>query len=207
MIETILIFVVFAVIHSLTASQRFKRFGVKAAGKTFMRVWYRFLYTGLSAVTGVVAVYLLRQVPDRILWSAPLWLRFIMHGVQLAGLFFGLRAFEHLDLGEFLGFRQVRRYLARGETAGTLEGLTEKELVTTGVYGLVRHPLYLSGILMATFFPVITVKGLTLTALADLYFFFGMLIEERRFVKIFGDQYREYMKRVPRLCPNPFRRG
>jgi len=28
-----------------------------------------------------------------------------------------------------------------------------------------------------------------------------MFIEERRFLRIFGDRYREYMKRVPRMLP------
>jgi protein-S-isoprenylcysteine O-methyltransferase Ste14 len=45
------------------------------------------------------------------------------------------------------------------------------------------------------------VNGLTITVLADLYFIFGMFIEERRFLKIFGEQYREYMKQVPRMVP------
>ena len=49
--------------------------------------------------------------------------------------------------------------------------------------------------------PVFTVNGLTITILADLYFLFGSFIEERRFIRTFGDQYREYRERVPRLVP------
>jgi len=33
-----------------------------------------------------------------------------------------------------------------------------------------------------------------------------MFIEEQRFLKIFGDQYREYMKKVPRMVPRLFPR-
>ncbi|MEK6744140.1 MAG: hypothetical protein AABZ15_11035 [Nitrospirota bacterium] len=64
-----------------------------------------------------------------------------------------------------------------------------------------RHPLYAAGLVIFTFSPHITVNGLVITVLADLYFLFGMLIEERRFLRIFGDQYREYMKKVPRMVP------
>jgi protein-S-isoprenylcysteine O-methyltransferase Ste14 len=103
-----------------------------------------------------------------------------------------------------MGVRQVWRWLVRREVAGNVEGLTQKELVTTGVYGIVRHPMYLAGILVFTLNPHITVNSLTITVLADLYFLFGMFIEERRFIRIFGDQYREYMKRVPRLIPRLF---
>jgi protein-S-isoprenylcysteine O-methyltransferase Ste14 len=121
--------------------------------------------------------------------------------VQLAGLGFGTLAFEHLDGAEFMGFRQVWRYLSSREVAGNIEGLTQKELVAGGVYGIVRHPLYAAGIVIATLNPHITVNGLTITMLADLYFVFGMFIEERRFLAFYGGQYREYMKRVPRMVP------
>jgi protein-S-isoprenylcysteine O-methyltransferase Ste14 len=125
----------------------------------------------------------------------------VMHAMQIAGIVFGALAFEHLDGAEFMGFKQVWRYLARREIAGNIEGLTQKALVTSGVYGTVRHPMYLAGIIIFTFNPHISVNSLTITVLADLYFIFGMFIEERRFLRIFGDPYREYMRRVPRLIP------
>jgi protein-S-isoprenylcysteine O-methyltransferase Ste14 len=124
-----------------------------------------------------------------------------MFCVQTAGSVFGLFAFEHLDTGEFLGYKQVRRYLARGEVGGNIEGLTPQELVMTGVYGIVRHPLYLAGIIIFTFNPRITVNGLTVTVLADAYFLFGVFMEERRLVGLFGEQYREYRRRVPLMIP------
>jgi hypothetical protein len=201
MASIILIFLAFALIHSITVTMWFKALCRRAFGETFMRVWYRFLYTGVSGITVVIAVCLIGQVPDRVLWQGPLWFRLIMNAIQIAGIVFGVQTFQYLDKWEFMGFRQVWRYLARNEVAGSLEGLTQKELVTTGVYGIVRHPLYVAGIIIFTFSPHITVNGLTITVLTDLYFIFGMLIEERRFVKIFGDQYREYMKKVPRMVP------
>ena len=197
----ILIFLSFAFIHSITVSQRFKRLCQRMLGETVMRVWYRFVYNAVSGITAAGAFFLIYQLPDRIIWTGPLWFQWCMHAIQLGGLVFGARAFEHLDTAEFMGFKQVLRYLTTGETAGNSEGLTEKELVTTGVYGIVRHPLYLAGIIIFTFEPTITVNGLTVTILADLYFLFGSFIEERRFVKTFGDRYREYRERVPRLVP------
>ena len=195
------VFILFAAIHSITVSVKFKQLCRKLFSDTFMRVWYRFLYNCVSGVTAFVAVYFIAQVPDRVLWQGPAWFRWALHLVQLAGLAFGALAFEYLDTGEFMGFKQVRRYITKKEVAGNIEGLTHKNLVTTGVYGVVRHPLYAAGIVIFTFSPNITVNGLTITVLADLYFLFGMFIEERRFLRIFGDQYREYMKRVPRLFP------
>jgi len=201
MIKVSLIFLLFAFIHSITVTHKFKHACKDLFGDTFMRVYYRVLYNAVSAITAGMAFYYIHRIPDQQLWITPLWLRWIMYGVQIFGLVFGARAFEHLDAREFMGFKQVRRYLSHREVAGNIEGLTQKELVTSGVYGIVRHPLYFAGIIIFTFNPYSTVNGLTITILADAYFLFGMFIEERRFVKIFGDQYREYMKRVPRFIP------
>jgi protein-S-isoprenylcysteine O-methyltransferase Ste14 len=166
-----------------------------------MRVWYRFLYNAVSFITGAIAIYLIWRVPDRVLWEGPLWFRWMLHLIQLAGLAFGALAFKYLNMREFMGFKQVWRYLTRGEVAGDMEGLTYRELVTTGVYGIVRHPMYVAGIIIFTFNPNITVNSFLVTVLADLYFLFGVLIEERRFLKIFGEEYRTYMQNVPRLMP------
>jgi protein-S-isoprenylcysteine O-methyltransferase Ste14 len=201
MFKIIIIFLIFAFIHSITVTRWFKHLCNKLFGDLFMRVWYRALYNAVSFFTVLIGLHFIAQVPDRLIWIAPLWLQWPLRAVQLAGLAFGTLAFEHLDGAEFMGFRQVWRYLSRGEAAGNIEGLTQKELVAGGVYGIVRHPLYAAGIVIVTFNPHITMNGLTITVLADLYFIFGMFIEERRFLALFGDQYREYMKRVPRLVP------
>lgn len=124
-----------------------------------------------------------------------------MNAIQLAGFSFGVLAFEHLDGMEFMGVRQVWRYMTRREIRGNVEGITETGLVMDGVYGIVRHPLYMAGIVIFTFNPRITANSLTISVLADLYFLFGVFVEERRFLHIFGDQYRVYMTRVPRLIP------
>ncbi len=196
-----IVFLTFAFIHSITVSQRFKQSCQRLLGETFMRVWYRFLYNAVSGITAAVAFSLIYQQPDRIIWIGPLWFKWCMHTIQVGGLIFGARAFERLDTAEFTGVRQVWRYLTKRQVSGNIEGLTQRELVTTGVYGIVRHPLYLAGIIIFTFEPNITVNGLAITILADLYFVFGSFIEERRFIKAYGAQYREYRERVPRLAP------
>jgi protein-S-isoprenylcysteine O-methyltransferase Ste14 len=201
MIQVIIIFLLFAFIHSITVSKKMKKVCADFFGETFMRVCYRALYNAISCITAGTAFYLIDQVPDRHLWTAPVWLQWILHAIQFAGVVFGSLAFRHLDTGEFLGLRQIARYWKRGEAEGNIEGLTQNELVTAGVYGIVRHPMYLAGIVIFTFNPHLTRNSLTISGLADLYFLFGAFIEERRFIGIFGDQYRAYRKRVPRLIP------
>jgi methanethiol S-methyltransferase len=204
MIHVLLIFIIFVFIHSITVSKMFKQACSAYFGETFMRIYYRALYNSVSVLTAGLAFYLIHKIPDRHLWTAPGWLRWAMYAIQLAGVVFGSLAFKHLDTGEFLGLRQIVRYWKRREVAGNVEGLTGNELVTTGVYGIVRHPMYLAGIVIFTFNPHLTRNSLTISCLADLYFLFGAFIEERRFIGIFGDDYRKYRKRVPRLIPKIF---
>jgi len=197
----IIIFLAFAVIHSITVTGWFKRLCANAFGDTFMRVGYRFLYNAVSGGTAFLAIFLLAHIPDQVIWRASAVPRITLRIMQLAGFMFGILSFKNLDAGEFMGIRQVWRYLRSREVAGNSEGLTQKELVTTGVYGIVRHPLYVAGLVIFTFSPDITVNGLLITVMADLYFLFGMFIEERRFLRIYGDRYREYMLHVPRMLP------
>ncbi len=201
MIQIVLIFLVFAFIHSITVTLWFKQLCRRAFGDAFMRVWYRFLYNLVSVLTVAIAFRLIRHVPDTHLWAAPPAVRWTMQAVRVAAAMFGALSFRHLDGMEFLGLRQIWRYFTGSAVTGNLEGLTGGDLVTNGVYGIVRHPLYVAGILIMTVDPHITVNGLTVTVLADLYFLFGMFIEERRFVRMFGEPYRAYMQKVPRMIP------
>jgi methanethiol S-methyltransferase len=201
MIYTAVTLFAFALIHSITVTSWFKILCSRILGERFMRAWYRFLYNLVSIITAAVAFYLISRVPDRVLWSGNPWVFWYFTAIRVGGLVFGAGAFQLLDGLEFLGIRQVWRYLSGRQVAGNLEGLTQRDLITTGVYGVVRHPMYLGAIIFFTFEPRISVNGLTVTVLADIYFIWGAFIEERRFLRIFGDQYREYMKKVPRLIP------
>jgi protein-S-isoprenylcysteine O-methyltransferase Ste14 len=76
-------------------------------------------------------------------------------------------------------------------------------LVTTGPYGIVRHPIYLGAfaflaalaLVAANLFVILP----TLALLAMLYSQIGD--EEEMLADRFGDEYREYMKRTPRFIP------
>lgn len=80
----------------------------------------------------------------------------------------------------------------------------EDELITEGPYGVVRHPQFLAAILTCFFgsliyssyfaFVNVIVFAMALWVLS--------ILEERELVAHFGDLYREYMRRVPRMVPN-----
>ena len=71
----------------------------------------------------------------------------------------------------------------------------------TGIYGFVRHPVFLSGILAATGIMLFFPPKFFMAPCAAIIYFFVMAArkEDERSVKKFGGDYEAYMKRVPAL--------
>ncbi len=79
-----------------------------------------------------------------------------------------------------------------------------QRLVATGPFSVVRHPTYLAHILMlAGVFLITGYVGTGFLALFDLLISDSVIIplEERELEARFGDDYREYKGRVPKLLP------
>lgn len=76
------------------------------------------------------------------------------------------------------------------------------ELVTSGPYGLVRHPIY-SGILVAAVGTAVALNWLWLTAvgLAAIYFIYSATVEERYMTAQFPDAYPTYKRSTKMLLP------
>ena len=79
--------------------------------------------------------------------------------------------------------------------------MSTTELVDTGLYGIVRHPQYLGGLLFSVSMVLITQHWACLAAGAGAMvpFYLSVMEEDRAMVEKFGDDYRRYMERVPRL--------
>jgi protein-S-isoprenylcysteine O-methyltransferase Ste14 len=78
----------------------------------------------------------------------------------------------------------------------------EPELVTSGPYHLVRHPIY-SGILLAGVGSAVALSWLWLTvvALAAIYFLYSANVEERYLTERFPDHYPAYKQSTNMLLP------
>jgi protein-S-isoprenylcysteine O-methyltransferase Ste14 len=74
-------------------------------------------------------------------------------------------------------------------------------LVDRGVYAIVRHPQYLAGILIGLSLPLISQHWLVavLGVVVIIITYVNTFDEETLNIEKFGEEYRQYMQRVPRL--------
>ncbi len=78
----------------------------------------------------------------------------------------------------------------------------DPELVTSGPYHLVRHPIY-SGVLVAGVGTAVALSWwwLAAVALAGIYFVYGATVEERYLTEQFPDSYPAYKRSTKMLVP------
>jgi protein-S-isoprenylcysteine O-methyltransferase Ste14 len=81
----------------------------------------------------------------------------------------------------------------------------DPELVTSGPYRLVRHPIY-SGLLVASIGTALALSWawLVAVALAGVYFVYSAIVEERYLTKQFPDTYPAYKRSTKMLLPFVF---
>jgi len=109
-------------------------------------------------------------------------------GVLLVALGMGLAIFARVYLGRNWGSPMSRKQ--------------DPELITSGPYAFVRHPIY-SGIILAMFGTVVGLSVFSLLPLIVLipYFIYSARREEEFMCQQFGETYRAYMRRTKMLVP------
>jgi len=79
----------------------------------------------------------------------------------------------------------------------------ELMVITTDVFAIIRHPLYFGSILIFLGFVILSasVIALVIFVIIVLFYYYLCRYEEKLLVEKLGDEYREYMKKVPMLIP------
>lgn len=105
-------------------------------------------------------------------------------------------------LGSGLGFAVWARVHIGRNWGMPMTQTTEPDLVTSGPYHFVRHPIY-SGILLAAAGSAIAISLTWLigVVLAALYFAYSATVEERYMAEQFPDAYREYKRSTKMFVP------
>ena len=98
-----------------------------------------------------------------------------------------------------LGWLPIIVFYRRGRVPKRRSYVHTTQLVTSGLYSIVRHPQYLAGDFLAVAVMSLTQHWATLVvgAIAIVTNRLSMLKADRDLIDKFGEMYRDYMARVP----------
>ena len=160
----------------------------------------------------LVAAFSMKR--GRVPWSRELRIRAVIVVIAILLIRFGAFRGHGLDTDPLraaiglvlfalgLGFAIWARVHIGRNWGSPMTQKDEPELVTSGPYRLVRHPIY-SGILVAAVGTAIALSWLWLTAVAliGIYFLYSATVEERHLSEQFPDSYPAYQRSTRRLLP------
>jgi protein-S-isoprenylcysteine O-methyltransferase Ste14 len=161
----------------------------RQAGTSGERAWDRYVVYGL-ALGFALWIAIMPLDAKRYGWSAgfPLWLKIIGGLGLIPCFFFFFRSYVDNTFASPLVRIQADR---------------KQRVVSTGVYGFVRHPMYLGGILLFIATPLLLGSkfGVLIGVLISLLLIFRIVGEERMLVSEL-EGYADYRKKVRyRLIP------
>lgn len=159
--------------------------------------YFRFyrLFFNLAAIVTIIPVILYARslhAPVIFRWKGFMIIfQILLLGM---GIWLFIAGAKHYDMLQFLGLRQIKTGAAHGTL--TVAG----GLHTTGILRITRHPWYL-GAIMLLWAGDLSVSTLIGNIILTLYLVVGTVLEERKLVREFGEDYRRYQKRVSMLVP------
>ncbi len=162
--------------------------------------YYRLFYVCLSVMTFFPIAFFQLTSEQQVIFSWSGWWQVLRYAGVLYALFMfwaGARAF---DLGYFLGFQQIEAYKSKTD-------LPAGQFSSTGILQYVRHPWYSGGIVLVWVFGPVTDLSLAVKIVLTAYLIVGTKLEERKMVRVFGEEYRDFQRQVPMLVPWKRRAG
>lgn len=190
MFRLIFAIALWGILHSLLASLGFKHTLRRSLGDGFMK-FYRLLYNIFAVITFAPILYLMLSLPDKTLYQVPAPWRYLMLAGQALSALLLFVAVMQTDLLSFAGYRQL------------IEEEKPGNLVTTGLYRSVRHPLYTFSLLILWLSPSMSINSLIVYAALTVYVLIGIFFEERKLLREFGKTYADYRSSTPMLLPGP----
>ncbi|NQU48127.1 MAG: isoprenylcysteine carboxylmethyltransferase family protein [Planctomycetes bacterium] len=182
----------FAIQHTIMARLAFKKWWTKIVPKSTERSIF-VLFTSL-----LLLLLNWQWVPlPEIVWQTEMsGLRNALYFVSFAGWAIVLLSTFLIDHFDLFGLRQVWFFYTGREDPGV-------KFQENLVYSWVRHPIMLGFIIAFWATPDMTQGHLLFAAVTTAYILIGVRIEERTLIKMHGDDYLNYRKRVSMIIPRP----
>jgi methanethiol S-methyltransferase len=177
------------VVHSLLNSEGLMR---KTGIATVLPgQYYRFFYT-VFAVVSLFFVWWLTPRYHQVtvwVWEGPF--KVLQIGLWIFGGIIAFLAFRFFSGWSVLGLDVI---LPRRKEQ------SEEVLITWGIYGSIRHPQFLAGMILLWSRNLHDID-VVISAVLSGYLLVGARIEEKRMLAKWGDKFRRYMERTGRFIP------
>ena len=184
--------VLFALQHSGMARPGFKRRWTKIIPDTIERS----TYVLLASLVLALLFWQWRPLPGIVWQVEAAWANALLWGLFGLGWVLVLAATFMISHWHLFGLKQVHEH-AKGKE------VSAPEFQIKGLYRYVRHPLNLGFLIAFWAAPEMTVGHLVFAVATTGYIFMAMVLEERDLIARFGERYRTYRERVPRIVPWP----
>ena len=189
-IVNVLLMSLFAVQHSVMARPSFKRWWTQFVPKSVERS----TFVLLASLALVLLFWQWRPIPAVIWHVGNANVAAGLQGLSLVGWALVFASTFLINHFELFGLHQVVNNLFG-------KPMPSVRFKTPVLYKMVRHPIYLGFIIAFWATPLMTVGHLLFAAVTTAYIFVGIALEEHDLIALFGDQYRDYRRRVGMLIP------
>ena len=186
----LLLMITWSCLHSWLAAFSTKDRIYQLFGEGFQH-FYRLFYVLIAIITLLPILAMVVVLPSHTLWIIPppwLYLTLFIQLLSFIGLV--ITVFQ-VDGMAFIGLRQLVQPDVEEQEA----------LVTRGFYKFTRHPLYLFSMIIFWLFPLMTDLILAFVIASSLYFIIGTIPEENKLIARYGQAYRDYQAKTPRIIP------
>ncbi len=180
-------------LHSFLISIRFTNLMTRLLKDYY--AYYRLFYVLISLILIIPLINYTSQLDDTVIivYEPPFSvIRYILISGSLL-MFFWAFFFDYDSLS-FWGIRQILNFR---KVKGTN---TSGGIKRSGLLGIIRHPMYLA-LIIYLWCQTFRVVDIVTNTLLTIYVIIGTILEEKKLVLEFGEEYLKYQQEVPMLIP------
>jgi methanethiol S-methyltransferase len=190
---TALLWTGYVTLHSFLISIRFTNLMTRLLKDYY--AFYRLFYILISFILIVPLINYTSQLDDKVIITYELPLSVVRY-ILISGslLMFFWAFFLNYDSLSFFGIRQILNFRKEKKINPS------EEIKRNGLLGIMRHPMYLA-LIIYLWCQTFRVIDIVTNTLLTIYVIIGTILEERKLVLEFGEEYIKYQKEVPMLIP------
>jgi methanethiol S-methyltransferase len=152
--------------------------------------FYRLGYTVFAFLSLAAIIFLIYSLETLVLFPRGGFVMMLGIAISLAGLI-------------LMAFCIKKYFLSLSGLLSLFKEESEPRLMVDGLHQYMRHPLYMGTFmfLWGSFLMIPYLSFLVTNVVITIYTVIGIELEEKKLVAQFGNEYRDYQEKVPKLIP------